>query len=212
MKQGARYHKAAAIPTSLELIDGERSDVSWVTTEALDRDGEVLLADGLDTSQFSKNPIVTFSHKYDELPVGKCLWIKKQGSGWKAKTQYASRPDDWDGQWFADAVFALVKQGILKGKSVGFLATSLRPPTKKELSARPELKANHTIIEKSLLLEYAVAPLPANQAAITEAVSKGWPAHLLPEKPLNLTSILSRLDPNKIAEKAFARLKNRGRV
>src|SRR5579885_2402593 len=51
-----RHVKAAA---TTELSPGERSDVSWITTEALDHANEVVLAKGMNDSQYQGNPIVT---------------------------------------------------------------------------------------------------------------------------------------------------------
>src|SRR5881628_1681430 len=59
-----------------ELLPGERADVSWISTENPDRCGEVVLAKGLNDSQFQQNPIVTLNHAYGCPPVGRSLWRK----------------------------------------------------------------------------------------------------------------------------------------
>ena len=73
-----------------ELNPGERSDVSWISTESVDRMGEVVLAKGMNDGQFQQNPLVTLGHAYWMPPVGKSLWRKrvKDGDlvGIKAKT------------------------------------------------------------------------------------------------------------------------------
>src|ERR1700676_378854 len=87
----------AKAPT--ELLDGERADVSWITTEAIDREGEIVVARGMNDSHFKLNPIVTLQHTYRLPPVGRSLWRKrtKDGNlaGIKAKTHYPPRPTDW---------------------------------------------------------------------------------------------------------------------
>src|SRR4051794_24789141 len=58
-----RHHVVARSPT--ELNAGERSDVSFITTECVDRAGDVVLATGMDDSEYRFNPVVTMSHDYD---------------------------------------------------------------------------------------------------------------------------------------------------
>jgi hypothetical protein len=167
------YRKAQTLPTAVELVDGERADVSTISTDSIDREHEVVIPKGMNLTYFTKNPVVTFAHKYDELPVGRAAWVKMVGDVLKAKTIYANKPDGWAGPWLPDAVFSMTQQGIIRGKSVGFLPTKVRSPTREELSLKPEWKNAHAVIESSLLLEYAIAPIPVNQDALVEAVSKG---------------------------------------
>jgi len=170
------YQRRSAIPTSIDIQDEERTDISWVTTESIDRDGEVLLAKGADWSQFLQNSVVTFAHRYDQLPVGRALWVKAQTAkgrkGYLAKTHYTTRPSAWEGPWFADAVYHFIHEKDMPGKSVGFIITEAGPPEEKEIRARPELAGIRNIIRKWLVLEYAVAPVPSNPDALVTAVGK----------------------------------------
>jgi hypothetical protein len=160
-----------------ELLDGERADVSWISTEEIDRDREIVVARGMNDEQFKLNPIVTLQHCYGEPPVGRSLWRKrvKDGAlaGIKAKTQYPPRPPSWEGTWSPDTVFALIQNGLMQGKSIGFLRLKSHCPSSHEIAARPELAEVNRIIDEWLLLEYACVFLPANQSALVEAVSKG---------------------------------------
>lgn len=161
-----------------ETFTDERWDVSKIATEAIDRDREIVRAKGIDLGQYQKNPVVLVNHQWDSLPVGKALWIKPQADSLVAKTQYAKRPGHHQGEWIPESVFELVKQGILQGKSIGFLPLDSRTPTQAEISAKPELKSVRRIIEKSLLLEYSVVSVPSNQEALVEQVSKSFPGLL----------------------------------
>jgi hypothetical protein len=163
---------------SMEFADDERADISLVTTDSIDRDGEVMLVNGGDFTQFKRNPTVTFAHKYDMLPAGRCMWLKKDDrngrKGWLAKTQYISKPADWSAgvAWFPDAVWHYVRTGNLPGKSIGFVPLEMRPPDEKEVKARPELANVRRIIPKWLALEYAVCPIPCNPDALVQATAK----------------------------------------
>jgi hypothetical protein len=144
-----------------------------------DRQGEIVLAAGMDDSHFKLNPIVTMQHAYWMPPVGRSLWRRRvrdgELAGIKAKTQYPARPDAWppNSPWPPDVAFTLVQSGLLRGKSVGFLPTKARRPTDEEIERDPAMGKVRFVIEKWILLEYACVYLPAQQNAVVEAVSKG---------------------------------------
>jgi hypothetical protein len=173
------YRKALVSRAPTELNPGERSDVSWISTESVDRAGEVVLARGMNDSQFQHNPLVTLGHAYWLPPVGKSLWRRrvKDGelAGVKAKTLYPARPESWPAgdDWPPDKVFALVQAGLLQGKSIGFLPTRVHVPDDKEARKHGWGDRVSLVIDEWLLLEYACVFLPANQDALVEAVSKG---------------------------------------
>ncbi len=179
------YRHAVVTKAPTELNPGERSDVSWISTESVDRMNEVVTARGMNDSQFAMNPLVTLGHAYWLPPVGKSLWRRRvtDGSlvGIKAKTQYPPCPEAWpDGEpWPPDKVFALIQAGLLQGKSIGFLPTKVHTPDDAEQQQNAWNDVS-LVIDEWLLLEYACVFLPANQDALVEAVSKGA-ADLPPE-------------------------------
>lgn len=131
------YRKIVGNRGLSELLPGERSDVSWITSDEPDRANEVVVAQGMDDGQFKLNPIVTLQHAYDLPPVGRSLWRKvlRDGPriGVKAKTLYPPRPESWPGEtWPADVAFSLVQADLLRGKSIGFLPTKVHTPSAQE--------------------------------------------------------------------------------
>jgi hypothetical protein len=196
------YRRKSVTTKTLTTDEQDRTDKSFITTDSPDRDGEVVLPAGGDFTQFRKNPVVTFAHRYDELPIGRALWLKRDEqngrAGILAKTQYATKPKDWgSAPWLPSAVWALVQQGILKGKSIGFLPVEVRPPSKQELSARPDWANVRLIIAKWLLLEYAVAPVPSNPDALVQSIGKGLavPDSLLEAMGMMIPTNTERDDP-----------------
>jgi hypothetical protein len=169
------YRKAVLAQKPSEVLPGERSDVSWISTEDPDREKEVVLARGMNDSQFKLNPIVTLQHQYHVPPVARSLWRKvvRDGDrkGVKAKSQYPARPERWQGTWPADAAFALVQADLLRGKSIGFLPTRVHVPDERERT-QSGWRDVALVIDEWLLLEYACTFLPAQQNAVVEAVSK----------------------------------------
>jgi hypothetical protein len=172
-----RHFVTTKAPT--EINPGERSDVSWISSERPDRTREVVIAKGMNESQFAANPIVTLGHAYYLPPVGKSLWRKRvrdgQRVGIKAKTLYPPRPESWPtpDAWPPDQVFALIQAGLLQGKSIGFLPTKVHMPDSKEVQKNGWDNNVDLVIDEWLLLEYACVFLPANQDALVESVSKG---------------------------------------
>src|SRR6516164_2984258 len=173
------YRHLVTAKAATEINPGERSDVSWISSESPDRTREVVIARGMNDSQFQGNPIVTLGHAYYLPPVGKSLWRKrvKDGErvGIKAKTVYPARPESWPAQetWPPDQVFALIQAGLLQGKSIGFLPVKVHVPDAKEVQKNNWGDRVGLIIDEWLLLEYACVFLPANQDALVESVSKG---------------------------------------
>lgn len=174
------YVRRFVIPKSApDFNDADQSDVSVITSEAIDHDNEVVMASGLDfNTVFQKNAVVPWCHTYDRPPVGRSMWVARaeteSGKAWKAKTRYTPRPDNHpsDAEWFPSSVYHFVKMGDMPGKSIGFIPLSIREPTNGEKSMRPELEDADFLIDKALVLEYSVAPIPANPEALVESVSK----------------------------------------
>lgn len=163
-----------------ELQPGERADVSWITEESPDRLGDIVLASGMDDSHYQLNPIVTLNHAYDQPPVGRSLWRRKARDGAlhgvKAKTHYPARPQGWTlSDWPPDLAFELVKAGLLRGKSIGFIPLKLHTPTAEEIQKNPTLASVRYLIEEWLLAEYACCYLPMQPNAVVETVSKSVP-------------------------------------
>lgn len=178
--------------------DGEKADVSVITDESVDEDGEVLELKSIDFTAFRKNPIVTFNHNYDMPPIGKSIWQKQIGSSIRAKTLYAPRPDTLqkDLEWFPDSIFNMVKSGFLPGKSIGGFYKK-RVPTAEELQKYgPTLKR---VGHSAKVIEYSVVTRQANNNAIVEAVSKGLlhiPTEIISDLP-EVATLLEKFKKEK---------------
>jgi hypothetical protein len=182
------YRRIARKSDEFTLDTGERTDVSLITTDALDRDGEVVLPAGGDWSTY--NRVVTFAHRYDQLPVGSNWWIRPRGNGLIAKTHYPQKPADWgDAPWLPSAVLHLMQQTVptCTGKSIGFLPLNVRAATSDEIARRPELRGV-PVIDRWIGVEYAVVPVPCNPDAEMQAVAKGMEMGLIDEKLMRLIS------------------------
>ncbi len=165
----------------MEIKEGERAIIKYVSTATVDRDGEILMPDGADLKDFRKNPVVLFGHNYLSLPVGKDQWIKVDGRGIKAKTLYASV----EANPLAEQVYQLQKEKILNTSSVGFIPVKVsergtddyekaikKIETVYGISEKKSRNASR-IYEKWILLEHSDVPVPSNPDALNIAIGKG---------------------------------------
>jgi len=133
-----------------------------VASNSLDRHGEVLDIKGLDLSKYKENPVVAWSHNYDELPIGKATKITKTKDGkLKAKMIFAVNENPK-----AKVVYDLFKGGFLNAFSIGFMATEMDGNT----------------YTKSEMLEFSAVLVPANSEALVLAKTKGIKIELLEEE------------------------------
>lgn len=172
--QDIGLRRVSKMPTSMSLEEGERADISFVTTDTMDADRELVLPGDIDWSRFRKAGMpVTWCHNYSTLPVGRSAWVKRtkqeDKNGWLAKTLYTVAPAAHKGDWFPDSVWHMVKEKIIRGKSIGFIPTKMRAPTEKEAK---EYEGLRWVFESVLILEYAVTPIQSNPDAVVEEVSK----------------------------------------
>lgn len=136
---------------------------SVITTGDPDRAGDVVVPTGLrNVEDFLMNPVVLWAHNRVSVPpIGVCEWLDVQPHRVVAQTRFA------DGVPFAEDVFRLYEQRILKGWSIGFIP--------KRAVRRPSTngKPAGLRVDEWDLLEYSAVPIPENPGAVTVALQKG---------------------------------------
>lgn len=165
-----------------------------ISTDSVDRDGEVLVPQGMDSTDFDKNPVVFWNHDYDK-PVGKSVKLVRGDRYIEADTEFAERPEGYQGEWFPDFVKAMVDQGVVKGVSVGFreVPGGTRSANRGDVAKYGE--GIRRVYSKWKLSEYSVAPLPANQDALITVVKKGLAS------PGMVKSAFPTMDMDRVREK-----------
>lgn len=132
----------------LEKKEGEIIGIA--STEAQDRDGEVILQSGWDLENFKKNPVILASHNYYEFPIGKATDIQVDNGKMIFKMVFSQATEK------AKEAYQLVQEGILKSFSVGFIPREHDP-------MQPHM------ITKAELLEISLVTVPANPEALVLA-------------------------------------------
>ena len=131
------------------------------STEAIDRDGEVIEAKGWDLKNFKKNPVIMYGHDYRSLPIGRAskVWVSEG-----TLKNHVEFPPEGTYE-FADIVRRLLDAGYLKTESVGFVP--------KEWEDGAEDKLPKRTYKKTELLEISIVPVPSNPDALIQAKDAG---------------------------------------
>lgn len=141
----------------------------YISVEEVDRDGDLILIDGIEYDTYLKNPVVLWSHDKAIPSIGRCVWIKPTMLEGKkallAKVVFGSSE-------FAQEIYASYEEGSLSAFSIGFDTSreSVREPTDEEKSAHPNCLS---VIERCSLNEFSCVNIPANYSALVERKQKG---------------------------------------
>jgi hypothetical protein len=127
-----------------------------ISTEVIDRAGEIVRQDGWDLANYKNNPIVLWGHDYYSLPIGVC--IETYETTYRGVPALGARGVflSADINPLAQQVRRMYEYGVKSGFNVGCTTSVGFIP--KEFD--PE---NGTIITKAELLEFSFVPIPANQ-------------------------------------------------
>lgn len=140
------------------IDEAERTLTAYISTDARDRMNESLDPSGVDMTNYRKNPVVLWAHDYSKPPIGKAMWVKRDGNGIISKVKFANTE-------MGNEIFQLYKDGFLKAFSVGFIP--------KETEDGDGEKKPRRTYKKWEMLEYSAVPVPANPEALTLAIQKG---------------------------------------
>jgi phage head maturation protease len=134
---------------------------AMISTEDVDRDGDIMVAAGAKIDDYLKNPIVLFGHAYREAQavVGKTLELEAiPNKGIRARWQFAG-PEISE---HADLVRRLWASKFLNATSIGFIPHKFEP----RVDANGEALQQGRKFTEWELLEYSVVSVPANQNAL----------------------------------------------
>lgn len=145
----------------------ERTVRFKISSEVVDRDGDILIAKGCNFENFQKNPQFLGFHNYHEYPLG----IPKNW-GVDGKSVYcdvyfptidelSTNPAEASEKAkLVDFTYHCYKTGMLNAVSVGFIAKD----------AMPNKETGGFTVNEWELLEFSAVTVPANQDAIAQAV------------------------------------------
>jgi len=140
---------------------------AWISTEAVDRDNDIIKAEGAILDNYRKNPVVLFGHNYRDVEavVGKTLEVEAvPEKGVRARFQFTPKGDNPK----ADIAHRLWAGGFLNATSVGF--NPLEYEKRKDEDG--EFLDYGYLFNSWELLEFSIVPVPANQDALRLAIKE----------------------------------------
>ena len=162
MSKDMKHTIRKTLPVSTPLVSDESRTIEFIaSTETIDRDGEVIKASAWDLTNYLKNPVVQWAHRYDEPPVGKSPHIKVLNGKLTLPVEF---PKEGDYE-FADIIYRLAKGGFISAVSVGFI-----PKEWEKGRGEKEPQRTYTAVE---LLEVSIVPVPSNPDALVSAREAG---------------------------------------
>ena len=135
---------------------GDEPEIT-ISTSSLDREGDRVIPEGGDVSNFLKNPVLSWAHSRDAIPVGTITHLEL---GPQSRIRWRWLKNDP----FADRVRNAFEQDIIRASSIEFLP---KPDGKR---ANADGGFDYTAWE---LLGVSLVPLPANAEAVRAFKSLG---------------------------------------
>ena len=167
-----------------------------LTKQVPDRSNEVVLIDGINLNNYSKNPSVLFNHNQD-LIVGKGYDLRKTDDILYSKVEFQEETQ------IGKEIKSLVDKGFIKAISIGFIPLNyVSVPLTKEMKESGQFYpyTNDVLIYTDVeLLEFSFVNVPANQEAVTNllgeesVIVKNW----------DLEPVEKSIDDKRIVYKSF---------
>lgn len=150
---------------------GPRQAKFILSTESVDRDGDIVQQSGWQLDNYLKNPVVLFQHDNEAFPIGKCVAIGIEDGMLVGTVQFVDADVPCAGDP-AEACWRLAQEGYLNAVSVGFKVLDWD-------FSDDEDNPHGAIFSKMELLEWSIVTIPANPEALilpTEPVEAPAPS------------------------------------
>ena len=141
----------------------------WASDERVDRQGDIVLQNWK-FDDYQNNPLMLYAHRWDDPPIGTVLnWEVMprtsrvyNGRSLRLMPLFATK-DQYE---WADTIFRLAKARFLRTGSVGFYSDNIIQVRDPNERMRMGLGNMGVIYDRNNLIEWTVAPVPANQGAL----------------------------------------------
>lgn len=176
--------------------DGAKVFRFKATSDVVDRQGEIVKADGWEFGPFLRNPVFMRSHDYESLPIGRVIALEPQADGFIASVVFDNEDPD------ARMVQSKYERGFLNAVSVGFRSLE------RSGSKFGKDPLQHTRQE---LLEISAVAIPANpEAVMLRALKLGGAVDEITKagRVLSQRNELALVEAEELMDKACVRLRN----
>ena len=147
------------------------------STENEDRVGDIILKKGIRDDAWRAGGAVILRDHNTGWPVANGIRAGVEAAGYSVRIRFAP----WGTSEVADETRRLVKAGVLRGVSIGFLPISC------ELIDRNDYSSGY-LFKEIELLEISICSIPANRESLV--IGKSWRGAALAERPAPALSTL----------------------
>jgi hypothetical protein len=170
VKGGNVLMKAAKAPSTWN--PEARTARFVMSSEAEDRDRDIVLQAGLDVTEFMKNPIAPFAHRSTDFPIGVWSDVEKNLTGRPRRTEGTLNlvPEGTDG--VADRLAFHIGAGSIRACSIGFVPHAVERREVPESRRDSAFFPGYRIIEAELV-ECSPVAIPSNPAALAKSAAEG---------------------------------------
>jgi HK97 family phage prohead protease len=173
IKDDAVVHRKSYDLVSGKELEGDlQTFLSVMSTATPDSDGEVIIPEGIDTTEYQRNPVLLWQHDRSQPCIGKCTETMVDKRGLIGSFILATTE-------FAQEVWQLVKGKFLSTVSIGFIPIeSYRRGENgfntccQKYGIDPMNRMIDIITPRCLLLETSLVNLPSNRDAIIIAAKE----------------------------------------
>lgn len=163
--------KAARVAEKAPKFDKDAGTIRFVmSAEIEDRDRDIVVQAGLDTTEFQRNPVAPWSHKAGEPPVGTWSDLVKTLTGRPKRTEGTLTLVQGDPM--ADRLAIHFEAGSVRACSIGFMPTSIERREVPESEQGGYFYPGY-MIHAADLYECSPCCVPANPAALAKAAAAG---------------------------------------
>ena len=157
----------------VESINEEEGSVMCtISTQNVDRIGDIVIAKGCKVEEFKRIPSVYLNHDYSQLPIATCEELTWTENSIQAKVKFVLSVD------YIKDILELVKSGALRGVSIGFNANEVvLKGTKsfedmcKSLNMDSETYTKtRRIIKEWNMFEFSIVSIPANAECMVKSL------------------------------------------
>jgi len=179
-----------------KAVEGKRVLHVTITTDTMDRDGDIVEPKGIKLANYRKNNVVLLAHDYRGLPIAKGENLKRNEHGIDADVEF---PDE--GIYpLADTVYQMGDGGFIKAWSIGFIPIKTEDITDEDEKGKDSenIRRRGKRIKSCELLEFSACAVGCNPDALTNMVAKG--INIEPLKEAGFIEIEEEAIDKKVAE------------
>lgn len=137
-----------------------------ISDESVDRDGDIIRVRGWDLKAYKTNPVVLFAHDHREPPIAQAPKLTKTTD--PALDALGVKFPEEGSHPFADMIFSLYRQRVMRAASVGFM-----PGEFEAIDPDQGMWAGIEFSKGHELWEFSLVPVGSNRNALAQARSAG---------------------------------------